>query len=94
MLDDPIKEAAASYMDNILVLKFDDDARALVLKQLEARADSGADESIDQEKARRSAIRLVQEAANEARRRGADFVDVSAVRAAWIRLCPGFYPFC
>jgi len=94
MLDDPIKRAAEGYMDSILTLRIDPDARALALEHLEARADPNLEESVDETKARGNAIRFVQEAAKEARRRGADSVDVEAVRAVWIRLCPGFYPFC
>jgi hypothetical protein len=95
MLEDPIKAAAEGYIDNILTLQFDVDARARTLELLTRRADPSLERSrLDMGRARGNAIRFVQEAAKEARRRGAESVDTEAVQTAWVRLCPGLYPFC
>lgn len=95
MLEDPIKDAAIGYIENILTLRFDSDARARALELLERRSNVALERGpIDVGRARANAIRLVEEAAKEARRRGSASVDVDALQAAWTRLCPGLYPFC
>lgn len=91
MLEDPIRSAAEGYIDLILTTPFEPDARVQLLKLLSSHSRAVTP---NMELARQNAVRFVQEAAKEARARGVATVDVAAVQAAWIRLCPGFYPFC
>lgn len=90
MANDPIIDAAERYIDLILTTPVDKKARAALVRFMTRRSDR----SPNVELARQNAVRFVQEAAKEALGRGARTVDVAAVDAAWMRLCPGLYPFC
>jgi hypothetical protein len=94
LLDDPICSAAARFIDLVLTRPVDDAARTRLLELLRLRRGDLAERHVNVELARQNAIRLVQAAADEARKKGKASVDLDAVERAWGGLCPRFYPFC
>ncbi len=99
-LDDPVREAAEEYLGNILVLKFTAEARDLTFDYLTQRSSPeyrGTDAELSGDRlrqARQNTLTFLREAERLARLSGDSAVGQRWVRAAWIKLCPGLYPFC
>ena len=98
---DPIDEAALEYLENLLVLPFDPDARRIAFDFLHQRDNPDAIEerstgggSFDYRLAQRNAVELLRRAERIARNRELEAVDSESVRMAIKGLCPGFFPFC
>lgn len=90
-MSDPIRDAAERYIDLVFTTPFEPDAREELIRRL---ASHHWAVRVNVELARQNAVRFVQEAGKEAVSRGSSSVDLAAVNATWIRLCPGLYPFC
>lgn len=93
-LVDPIEEAANEYLDNLLVLPLEPPARRRVLEILRQRDQKESPARTNVETAKRNAIRLIRDAEGFARSRSQSTVDEAAVAQAFLKLCPGLYPFC
>jgi hypothetical protein len=98
-LDDQIDRVGREYLDNAHVLTFTPRARQVAFEILRRR--DGLPAGLDAEPtgrdvaiARQNAVRILREAEQIARSRRVRSVDDEMVSAAFLKLCPGLYPFC
>ncbi len=99
-LRDPVTEAAEEYLANVLVMRFTPEAREAVFARLSERGSLqfrgiAAGLKDDQlQLARQNTVRFLSEAERLARENGDNAVDENSVQIAWIKFCPGLFPFC
>ncbi len=99
-LDDIIEQASAEYLGNVLVLRFSESAQIAVFDYLRRRDNpeflirNSQPNQRQLAVAQENTLRFLRYAEKFARDERQSVVDERFIKMAWIKLCPGLYPFC